>query len=127
MGKLTFRTIFGGPRMPNVYIEELNSIESRLSQIDFEFDLDLSLTIGGDMVMVTHPTGLRMPRIYPDKSLASGAIFLNNDDIAKQKDHSAFLRQTIFNACTEIFDRMDKKKVTFGKAAEMRKLDFLSE
>lgn len=125
MGKLTFRTIFGGPGMPQAYDDTLDEIEASLKERNFHFDLDFGLTIGGDMITVTHPTGLRNPRIHTDRDLIRGTIFLNNDDIDKQSDHAAFLRHTIHGACLDVFDRMEKKKVAFDKDSEIEKLAFL--
>ena len=113
--------------MPNEYRETLSYIKNHVKQINFVFDLDLSLTIGGDLVNVTHPTGLRSPRLFIDKNLAKGAIFLNNKDIEKQTDHSAFLRETVFDACKQIFERMKQKNVNFDKGAEIQKVRFLVE
>lgn len=113
--------------MPMEYRHCLNEIEATLRKKDFVFDLDLSLTVGGDIVEVTHPTGLRNPRIVVDKRLAKGAIFVNNQDIANVTDHGRFLRETIHVACLEIIERIAKKAVDFVESEERRKFDFLLE
>jgi len=126
MAKLTFRTIFGGPEMPMEFRDELYLIESKLKTIDFDYTLDLSLTIGADMITVTHPTGLRSPRISPSKQTVTGTIFINNADTMRPKDHGVFFREVIHDAVSEIFDRMESKKIEFSKPDHLDKIAFLN-
>ena len=125
MGKLSFRTIFGGPEMPIEFSQELFSIKNNLKMVDFEYTLDLSLTIGADMVTVTYPTGLRSPRISISTQRVTGSIFINNADTMRPKDHSVFFREVIHDSVSEIFDRMEKKRIEFSKAAHLDKIAFL--
>jgi len=127
MGKLTFRTIFGGPEMPNEFRLELDAIESKLKAVDFEYTLDLCLTVGADMITVTHPTGLRSPRINSAKQRVTGTIFINNKDTFRPKDNAAFFREVIYDAVSQIFDRMEVKKVQFSKSKSLDKIAFLKK
>jgi hypothetical protein len=125
MSKLTFRAVFGGPEMPNDFRLELKEIESVFSKLSFEFDLDLCLTIGADMIHVTYPTGLRSPRIQVKNKRVTGYIWINDKDTMRPKNHRVFLRQVIHAAVSEIFDRMEEKKIIFSKSDELRKIGFL--
>jgi len=125
MSKLTFRTVFGGPEMPTDFRVELDEIKSVFSKLSFEFELDLCLTIGADMIHVTHPTGLRSPRIQATKKRVTGYIWINDKDTLRPKNHRAFLRQVIHAAVSEIFTRMEAKKIIFSKSDELKKIAFL--
>ncbi len=125
MGRLSFRTIFGGPSMPNTYRTELERIKAAVAGTELQYDLDLSLTIGSDMVAVTHPTGLRNPRINLQTRTVTGAIFVNETDTKAKTDHSTFLRSVIAEAVSDILKKLDKKDASFDLAAERSKLAFL--
>lgn len=125
MSKLSFRTVYGGPKMPNDFRLELSDIETKLQPLTFEYDLDLCLTIGADMIHVTHPTGLRSPRVQITKKRVTGHIWIQDKDTMHPKDHRAFLRQVIHTAVSEIFDRMEAKNVSFSKIDHLEKIAFL--
>ncbi|MGH1540633.1 MAG: hypothetical protein ACRBHB_09435 [Arenicella sp.] len=125
MGQLTFRTVFGGPEMPRDFEIELRDIKGVLRELIFEYELDLCLTVGADMIHVTHPTGLRSPRIQVANKRVTGHIWINDKDTMRPKDHRAFLRQVIHTAVSEIFDRMETKKVPFSKINHLKKIAFL--
>lgn len=125
MGKLTFRTIFGGPNMPNGYRFGLESIKEELSGVDFLFDLDLGLTIGGDMVVVTYPTGLHSPRIQMKDKRVTGTIYINNEDVEKHENSEDFLRELIYECVMNVFSRIGKKDKSLDLENEIKKLDFL--
>ena len=125
MGRLTFRTIFGGPSMPNAYRTELDRIKASVARTELQYDLDLSLTIGSDMVPVTHPTGLRSPRINAGKRIVTGAIFVNDADTKARTDHAEFLKSVVSDAVDEILKRIAKKDPDFDPAEERAKLSYL--
>jgi hypothetical protein len=124
MGKLTFRTIFGGPGMPQGYRTQLDQIERRLKTCEFPYDLDLTLTIAGDMITVTHPTGLRTPRVKADQKRVTGSIFISSTDVKQQAHPEQFLSKVIHEAVIEILDRM-AKTLDFDKDSERQKVQFL--
>ena len=127
MPQLTFRTIFGGLEMPSDFRDQHNSIKGKLKTVDFDYTLDLCVTVGADMITVTHPTGLRSFRINQAQMRVTGTIFVNNTDIMRPKDHRAFLRKVVHEAVSEIFDRMQTKKIEFSKSESLDKIAFLSK
>ena len=54
---VTFRTVFGGPSVPLDFIEELTRLRHRLRGIAMQYDFDLFVVVGGDITVVTDPTG----------------------------------------------------------------------
>lgn len=125
INRLTFRTVFGGPSMPNAYRIELDKIKAAVKGVEFQFDLDLRLTIGSDMVRVTHPTGLRSPRVKLATKTVTGTIFINEADTKATKNHAKFFKRVIAEALEDIFKRIKKKAPDFDIEAERAKVAFL--
>ena len=125
MKKLTFRTMFGGPAIPPEYSKELYRIQDRLNNIEFSYDLDMSMNVGGDMVVITDPTGLRSVRITPSKKNAKGLIQLNSNDVLTAKNPAEFLRHSIHAAIMDLLGRIAKKDNDFNPEDSQQKIAFL--
>ncbi len=124
-GVLTFRSIMGGPNSPTAYRRELDRIEAVVAVHTFRIGYDLSLTIGSDMVPVTHSTGTRSIRVKMPEKLAKAAIFINETDTKQQTDHAGFLRMQVIAAINAIIDAVLKKDPTFDATAERADLVIL--
>ncbi|MGV2900097.1 hypothetical protein ACNPM4_00335 [Microbacterium sp. AGC62] len=57
-GRLTFRAVWGGPSPQAGFIEEVARIKQRLRTVEFSYQLDLFLTVGGEITPVPGPSGL---------------------------------------------------------------------
>lgn len=125
MNRLTFRTIAGSPSSPREYDVELDRLEAEVKDTEFQFDLDLCLTIGSDMITVTYPTGLRSPRIYLPQRRVTGTIFINRKDTEETQDPAAFFNSVMRESLEEIFERIEKKCPDFDREKELRKIAFL--
>ena len=111
--------------MPIEYDKALTKIESALSKVDFQYTLDMSLTIGGDLVEVTHPTGLRSPKVFTEHRVAKGQIFLNTEDVLSHTKPNEFLRDTIYNSMVFLFSKISKKDKQFDLEKDLTALAFL--
>lgn len=118
--------MFGGPALSPEYSAELSEIKEALSGIEFAYDLDMSLTIGGDLVTVSDPTGLFSARIHLTKRLAKGLIQLNGHEALTADDPRALLRSVLQDAMKEMFDRIAAKDADFDVEAANTQLDFLT-
>ncbi len=127
MNRLTFRTMFGGPDTPNIYREELRSIKRGLEKVTFVYEIDFSLTFGGQFIKVTKPLGLDSPRIWTNKEKVTGTIFIPKADTTKQSDHAQFLRKIIYESLITVFKKMEKKKIISDAESEIKKVSFLVE
>lgn len=82
----------------------------------FPFDADLSVTIGGDMMPVSKPTGLHAPRINLADKRATGAVFVSTKDALGHPAPGVFLRKVMHDALSEVFDRLGKVRVALDRA-----------
>ncbi|WP_197021033.1 MULTISPECIES: hypothetical protein [unclassified Microbacterium] len=123
--RLTFRTVWGGPRPQAGFIEEMARIKQRLRTVEFSYRLDLFLTVGGEITPVPGPSGLRTPRVFLSPRTATGEIRISNDDVSAAADPVAFLRHTIHQAIAELMSRVAARAPAFDAAAERAKIAFL--
>jgi hypothetical protein len=124
-GRLTFRTVWGGPRPQAGFIEEVARIKQHLRTVEFSYYLDLFLTVGGEITPVLAPSGLRTPRVFLSRRTATGEIRISNDDVSAAADPIAFLRQTIHQAIAELMSRIAARDPAFDEDAERAKIAFL--
>lgn len=124
-GRLTFRTVWGGPSPQAGFIEELGRIKQHLRAVEFSYHLDLFLTVGGEITLVPRPSGLRTPRVFLSRRTASGEIRISNDDVRAAPDPVAFLRQTIHGAVADLIGRIAARDAAFDADAERGKIAFL--
>lgn len=124
-GRLTFRTVWGGPSPQAGFIEEVARIKQRLRTVEFSYQLDLFLTVGGEITPVPGPSGLRTPRVFLSRRMASGEIRVSNDDVSTAADPITFLRQTIHQAIAELMSRIAARDPAFDVDSERAKTAFL--
>lgn len=124
-GRLTFRTVWGGPSPQAGFIEELGWIKHYLRTVDFSYHFDLFLMVGGEITPVPRPSGLRTPRVFLSRRTVTGEIRISNDDVSAAADPVAFLRQTIHRAVDDLIGRVSARDAAFGADAERRKIAFL--
>jgi hypothetical protein len=126
-GKVTFRTVWGGPSPQEGFLEELASIRHQMRAVSFSYDFDLFLTVGGEITPVPGPSGLRTPRVFLSRRTVTGEIRIIDDDVSGSPDPVAFLRQTIHRAVAELMDRIAARDDAVDAEAERRKIAFLIE
>ena len=124
-GRLTFRTVWGGPSPQAGFIEELARIKQHLRKVEFSYHLDFFLTVGGEITPVPSPSGLRTPRVFLSRRTATGEIRISNDDVSTASAPIAFLRQTIHKAVAELMSRIAARDSAFDADAERGKIAFL--
>jgi len=124
-GRLTFRTVWGGPSPQAGFIEDAGRIKQHLRTLDFSYHFDLFLTVGGEITLVPGPSGLRNPRVSPSRRTVTGEIRISDDEVSAASDPLAFLRQTIHRAVTDLIGRVAARDSAFDADAEQRKIAFL--
>ncbi|XGU19345.1 hypothetical protein ACETU7_30635 [Rhodococcus sp. 3Y1] len=67
--------------MPLDFIEELTRLRHRLRGIAMQYDFDLFVVVGGDISVVTDPTGIRLPRVFLGRRTATAQVQMNTDDV----------------------------------------------
>lgn len=125
-GRITFRTVWGGPSPQAGYIEELGRIKQRLRDVGFAYRFDLFLLFGGEITPVPGPSGLRTPRVFLSRRTVTGEIRISNDDVVVA-DPIAFLRQMIHTALIDLMTRIATRDPAFDADEERRKIAFLVE
>lgn len=123
--RVSFRTVFGGPSIPPDFIEELVRLRHQLRGVEFQYDFDLFVVVGGDITVVTDPTGLRVPRVFLGRHTTTAQIQMNSADVMNVSDPRAFLFQTIHSAMVELIRRVAARDNDFDADDELRKIEFL--
>lgn len=126
-GRITFRTVWGGPSPQAGYIEELARIKRGLRTVGFAYRFDLFLMFGGEVTPVPGPSGLGTPRVFLSRRTVTGEIRISNDDVVAATDPIVFLRQTIHTAITDLMTRIATRDAAFDAEGERRKVAFLIE
>lgn len=126
-GRITFRTVWGGPSPQAGYIEELERIKRGLRTVGFSYHFDLFLMVGGDITPAPGPSGLRTPRVFLSRRTVTGEIRISKDDVRVAADPIAFLRQTIHTALIDLMTRIATRDPAFDADEELRKVAFLIE
>jgi hypothetical protein len=124
-GRLTFRTVWGGPSPQAGFIEEVGRIKRHLRTLDFSYHFDLVLMVGGEITPVPGPSGLRNPRVSLPRRTVTGEIRISNDDVSAAPDPVAFLRQTIHGAVDDLIGRIAARDAAFDADAVLGKIAFL--
>lgn len=126
-GRLSFRTVYGGPGIPGEMIFELTRIQTELRRRQWRFGFDLFVTVGGDLTVVTEPTGLRRPRVMLGKRVASGELRVNSEEVLRAKDPGALLRPAVHAALDELVERVAARDPAFDAEAERTQFAFLRD
>lgn len=125
-GRLTFRTVYGGPDVALEYAEELTRLKIELRELSFPYDFDMFLHIGGDVSSTDGPTGLYAPRVSIAKRSATAQIRIGADDILTASDRRGFLRRTIHEAVRQMIERVAAKDKSVDVDVESGKIAFLA-
>lgn len=126
-GRLTLRTVWGGPSPQAGYIEELGRIKRCVRAVEFAYHFDLFLTVGGEITPVPPPSGLRSPRVFLSRRTVTGEIRISNAEVGAANDPIAFLRHTIHTALDDLISRIATRDTGFDAEAERGKVVFLLE
>lgn len=124
-GRLTFRTVYGGPDVARDYVEEMTRLKHELRELSFPYDFDMFLHIGGEVSSTDDPTGLHAPRVSVAKRSATAQIRMSADDILAASDRRDFLRRTIHGAVQQMIQRVAAKDKSVDADAESDKIAFL--
>lgn len=90
-----------------------------------QYDFDLFVVVGGDISVVTDPTGIRLPRVFLGRRTATAQVQMNTDDVMGVSDPRAFLYTTIHAALTELITRVSDRDNDFDADGERAKIEFL--
>lgn len=126
MNRLTFRAVFGGPAIPPDFSRELRRIRTHLQDIPFDYDLDMFLVVGGNLRVITDPSGLKIPRVSLAKKRVTASIMLNSQEVLSAQDPRGLMRSVIYEAVCQVMGRIAARDKAFDKSAELKKLDFLT-
>ena len=126
-GRLTFRTVYGGPDVPGEWIAAVTRMKRRLGGLHFSYDLDVLLHVGGSISSTDGPTGLRNPRVSVAKRSVTAQIHIDRADVETAEDPDAFVRETVARAVGELIERIAAKDGGVDAAAEESKLGILAE
>ncbi|MFB9926973.1 hypothetical protein ACFORO_19260 [Amycolatopsis halotolerans] len=126
-GRLSFRTVYGGPAIPLDVISELTRIRAALGRLEWQFDFDLFVTVGGDLTVVTEPTGLRRPRVMLAKRTVSGELRFNSEEVLRTTDPAALLRPAVRAALDELVTRVAARVPDFDAESERARFAFLRD
>ncbi|MET8317733.1 hypothetical protein ABZU78_26710 [Rhodococcus erythropolis] len=107
------------------FIEELTRLRHRLRGIAMQYDFDLFVVVGGDITVVTDPTGIRLPRVFLGRRTATAQVQMNTDDVMGVSEPRTFLYTTIHAALTELIARVSYRDNDFDADGERAKIEFL--
>lgn len=121
-GRVTLRTVYGGPAPQDGVIEEVARIRRVLRDERFSYELDLVLMIGGDVTPGSGPSGLRSPRVSPARRTATAQVHVTRDDALHAPDPVAFLRTTVHEALVQLVGRVAARDPEVDADAERARL-----
>ncbi|CAM2991077.1 hypothetical protein RHDE110596_10880 [Prescottella defluvii] len=126
-GRLTFRTVYGGPDIPGEWIAAVTRVKRRLGVLRFAYDLDVLLHVGGSISSTDGPPGLRHPRVSVAKRSMTAQIHIGRADVRTASDPDAFVRETITRAVRQMIERIAAKDRGVDAATEDSKLGIVFE
>ncbi|WP_431919157.1 hypothetical protein [Micromonospora wenchangensis] len=126
-GRLSFRTVFGGPGIPGEVITELKRLQTELRGLEWGYDYDLFVTVGGDLTVVSEPTGLQRPRVRLATRTVSGELRYNSADVLRAGQPAALLRGGLLDALEELVARVAARDVEFDVDTERARLASLRD
>ena len=90
-----------------------------------QYDFDLFVVVGGDITVVTDPTGIRLPHVFLGRRTATAQVQMNTDDVMGVSEPRTFLYTTIHAALTELIARVSYRDNDFDADGERAKIEFL--
>ncbi len=117
-GRLSFRTVYGGPGIPGDTITELKRLQIALRDLEWGYDYDLFVTVGGDLTVISEPTGLHRPRVRLAARTASGELRFNSDEVLRGNDPATMLRSGVIEALGMLVDRVAARDPEFDAEAD---------
>ncbi|WKU02983.1 hypothetical protein [Micromonospora sp. HUAS LYJ1] len=127
VGRLSFRTVFGGPGIPGEVITELKRLQRELRGREWGYDYDLFVTVGGDLSVVSEPTGLRRPRVHLAARTVSGELRYNSEEVLRAEQPAALLRSGLLDALEKLVARVAARDVEFDAGTERARLASLRD
>ncbi len=127
LGRLSFRTVFGGPAVPGEVVTELKRLQRELRGREWGCDYDLFVTVGGDLTVVSEPTGLHRPRVRLAKRTASGELRYNSAEVSRTDEPAAVLRRGLLDALEELVARVAARDPGFDASTERARLASLRD
>lgn len=125
VSRLTFRTVLDGADRPTEYADALDAIEDQFKSKQFDYQMDLMLFVGGDMMHLTDPTGMHSPKVFAQKKRATARIAMNDDDVRNAKEPETFLRDVIYASVKELIERISAKDKDFDKDEALGEIELL--
>ncbi|MFS3128973.1 hypothetical protein ACLM5J_11275 [Nocardioides sp. Bht2] len=66
-GRISFRTVYGGPDAGGAFVGDVARLKQRLKELSFGYDFDLLLHVGGEISSTEGESGLHAPRVSTAK------------------------------------------------------------
>ena len=121
-GRLSFRTVYGGPGIPGDVITELKRLQMEFRELPWGYDYDLFVTVGGDLTVVSEDTGLHRPRVRLAARTVSGELRYNSEEISRTEDPATLLRRGLLDALNELVTRVAARDPDFDADTERERL-----
>lgn len=121
-GRISFRTVFGGPGIPGEVVTQLKLLQAELRCLDLGYDYDLFVTVGGDLTVVTEPTGLHRPRVRVATRTVSGELRYNSEELLRAENPADTLRRGMLDALEQLVARVTARDPEFDADTERTRL-----
>lgn len=124
-GELTFRSVVDGGSQAAAFHAALRELRAQCEDKEFEYELDLALFVGGEMITVTDPTGMINPRVSTARNRVTATIRINSVDAEEAIDPRGLLWSTVHGAVEEIFERIALRDSAFDADRARAEITFL--
>ena len=121
-GSLSFRTVFGGPGVPGDVVEELKRLQHELRALDWDYNYDVFIMVGGDITVVDEPTALVRPRIMAAQRLVTGELRINSSDVLTSTEPRTMLRAALFEGLAVLAARAGVRDCSFDPTTDLGRL-----
>lgn len=127
VGRVSFRTVFGGPGVPGEVITELKRLQTELRGLEWGYEYDLFVMVGGDLTVVSEPTGLHRPRVRLAARTVSGEIRYNSAEVLRGEEPAVLLRRGLLDALEQLVARVAARDIEFDADTERARLASLRD
>ncbi|MEV6705721.1 hypothetical protein [Micromonospora wenchangensis] len=108
-------------------ITELKRLQTELRGLEWGYDYDLFVTVGGDLTVVSEPTGLHRPRVRLATRTVSGELRYNSADVLRAGQPAALLRGGLLDALEKLVARVAARDVEFDVDTERARIASLRD
>lgn len=126
-GRLSFRTVYGGPGIPGETVFALKRLQTELAAEDWGYGYDLFVTVGGDLTVIAAPTALRRPRVMIGARTVSGELRISSDDAMRAADPEPLLRSAVLDALEALAGRVAARDPAFDAPTDRVRIAALRE